>query len=412
MFYILLFILATAFGCNVGDNDAITGLNPGCNFAGVCMQVNSNFSTCLCCAAEGFGHSVCGKNWICDRSSPSYQCYEFSSGDCSKVKQYLLVNLVFVTENEYQTQEADLNCIKWPGLVGQGVTSMLSYDLAPQVQYVVSKKGWPGTVKSRGVCDQCTQESPCSLGDSLVTSGMTFTLQVDLNTYYDLSCGDWIYDNAMECESNYDFGQTAYSFWRKLMGDTSIFVRDMNNLLQMDFADNDNFGKSWNNTKILGVRELEVITNKDFILTAAPTDSPTESPTNTPTTAPTNSPTTGPTESPTNIPTTVPSNSPTNTPTAAPTELPTNTPSAVPTQSPSTYPTSIPTSVPSASPTSQPSQAPTNYPTDNPTMFPTRSPTRRPTRSPTPLPTKRPTRSPTDYPTSEPTASAVSFYRY
>merc|ERR1719289_483060 len=204
----------------------------------------------------------------------------------------------------------------------------------------------------------------------------------------------------MECESNYDFGQTAYSVWRKLMGDTSIFVRDVNNLLQMDFADNDNFGKSWNNTKILGVRELAVITNKDFILTAAPTDSPTETPTNTPTTAPTNSPTTGPT------------NSPTSTPTAAPTELPTNTPSAVPTQSPSTYPTSIPTSLPSASPTSQPSQAPTNYPTDNPTMFPTRSPTNRPTRSPTPLPTKRPTRSPTDYPTSEPTASAVSFYRY
>lgn len=391
MIITFLLCIFIALGCDVDQNDRITGLNPGCNFAGKCVKISSDISRCLCCAPEEFGVNLCGKNWVCDRSSPSPQCYEFSSRDCSKVKQYLVVNLVFVAENLHQNQEPDIICNKWPGLFGQGVTSMLSHDLGDQVQYLASARGWPGTVKSRGVCDHCTPQVPCALGDEVITSGVTFTQQFDLNLYYDLNCSVdyWIYDNVVPCEANYDYGQSAYFVWKTLMGESSYFIGDMNNLLQMNFEDN-HLGKSWNNTKIVGVHTLVTVnTNMDVILTAAPTPSPTQSPTVDPTPSPTSNPTT--------IPTSAPSALPTQSPTVNPTTIPTSAPSTPPTESPTGSPTSIPT----IAPTPNPTRAPTNYPTDIPTRFPTRSPTNYPTDKPTRSPTKPPT-----YPPS------VPFYRY
>jgi len=369
-----LTIIVTAFGCDVDRNDATTGLNPGCNYAGVCMQVTTDISTCLCCGPEKFGENICGGNWVCDPSSPSFQCYEYSSGDCSEVKQYLHVNLVFVAENENQSHKPDIICNKWAGMYGQGDTLMLSYGLADHVEHVASTKGWPGAMKSGGVCGECTTEEPCVLGDEVITSGVSFSIQVDFNLYYDSNCAVdfWVNDEVVECDVNYDYGQSAYFVWSTLMGETSDFIDDVNNLLRMDYDEDTGLGKSWSNTKIAGVRELVTAITNENILTASPTESPTATPTE----------------------------SPTESPTATPTNLPT----AAPTRSPTDYPTAIPTNVPSLPPTLQPSHAPTSYPTDRPTRFPTRSPTNRPTRSPT--------NRPTDVPTREPTASAIPFYRY
>lgn len=375
MILTLLLIILTALGCEVARNDVTTGLNPGCNYAGICMQVTSDISTCFCCAPEKFGENVCGSNWVCDPNSPSFQCYEFSSDDCSKVKQYLHVNLMFVSENENQSHKPDIICNKWPGLYGQGETLMLSYDLAGHVEYAASNRGWPGAIKSSGLCGQCTTEAPCALGHEVIISGIRFSLQVDLNLYYDSDCAVdfWVNDEVVECDANYDYGRSAYFAWSTLMKDTSDFIDDVNHLLQMDYDEDNGLGRSWSNTKIAAVRELlTAITNEDLILTATPTETPTE------------------------------------------------TPTAAPTHSPTDYPTLDPTNVPSLTPTSQPSHAPTSYPTHRPTRFPTRSPTYRPTDAPTRHPTDRPTRSPTrspthrptDTPTREPTAAAIPFYRY
>lgn len=435
-------MLLTVFGCQVEYNDATTGLNPGCNFAGVCVQVSKDISTCVCCAPEEYGNNICRGIWVCDRSSPSFQCLEFSSDDCSKVNQYLLVNLEFLTVNENANKEPDIMCNEWPGLLGQGETLMLSYDVADYFQYVASRQGWSGAIKSRGVCGQCTLEVPCAAGDELITSGITFTFQVDLNLYYDANCAVdfWIYGKVVECDANYDYGQLAWFIWRTAMGDES-YINRVNNLLRMDFDEEIGLGRSWSNSKIAAVREeLTVITNNNVILTAAPTysptaaptelptadptdsptaaptDSPTASPTESPTTAPTKSPTSSPshspTASPTDSPTTSPSDSPTPSPTESPSAAPTHLPTVAPTQSPSYYPTEFPTSAPSALPTAQPSDAPTIYPTVRPTRFPTRYPTYSPTFLPTKQPTKFPTKSPTDRPTREPTTSATPFYRY
>jgi len=423
MILTLLMIILTALGCEVARNDATTGMNPGCNYAGVCMQVTSDISTCLCCAPEKFGENICGSNWVCDPNSPSFHCYDFSSDDCSKVKQYLHVNLMFVSKNENLNHKPDIICNKWPGLYGHGETLMLSYDLAGHVEYVASNRGWPGAIKSRGLCGECTTEAPCVLGNEVIISGISFSHQVDLNLYYDSGCevDFWVNDEVVECDANYDYGRSAYFVWSTLMKDTSDFIDDVNNLLRMDYDEDNGLGKSWSNTKIAAVRELlTVITNEDLILTATPTETPTATPTDLPTATPTDPPTATPTGSPsatpTNPPTAAPSHSPTDYPTQSPTNVPSLPPTSQPSYAPTNYPTHRPTRFPTASPTYKPTDAPTRYPTDRPTRYPTWSPTHRPTNAPTRYPTDRPTKSPTyrptDTPTREPTAAAIPFYRY
>jgi len=413
MILMILWVLLTAFGCDVEHNDGTTGLNPGCNFAGVCVQITPDISTCVCCTPEKFGDNICGANWVCDQNSPSFQCFEFSSDDCSKVNQYLLVNLEFVTENVNEYQEPDIICNEWPSFFGQGGASMLSYDIADQVQSVASSKGWPGAIKSRGVCARCTSRVPCAVGDELITSGISFTFQVDLNLYYDLDCAVdfWIYGEVVECNANWDYGQSAWYIWRTVMRNES-YLDDVNKLLQMDLDEDDGLGKGWRNTKIAAIREvLTVITNNNVILTAAPTPAPTAYPTVSPSASPTDSPTASPTDLPTASPTGSPTASPTDSPTAAPTESPTdnptNVPSVPPTSKPSNAPTIYPTDRPSGLPTTDPTYTPTVDPTNQPTMVPTKSPTDRPTSRPTHQPTARPTRRPTRRPTARPTRRPI-----
>jgi len=402
MILTLLTMLLTAYGCDVEYNDETTGLNPGCNFAGVCVQITDDMSICVCCAPEKFGRNICGANWVCDPSSLSFQCFEFSSDDCSKVNQYLLVNLEFLTENENEYQEPDIVCDEWPGLFGQVVTSMLRYDIADHVQSVASNKGWPGAIKSRGACGQCTSEVPCAAGDELITSGISFALQVDLNLYYDSNCAVdfWICGEVVECDANWDYGHSAWFSWRKVMSEES-YIDDVNNLLRMDFDEDAGLGKSWNNTKIAAIRELlTVITNNNVILTQAPTGSPTAHPTGSPTVSPTDSPTASPTDSPTATPTESPTASPSEPPTAAPTESPTESPTASPSEAPTTAPTESPT------------ESPTSLPSMKPTPEPSMKPTPEPSMKPTPKPSMKPTPEPTNEPTIPSYPSATPFYRY
>lgn len=423
-----LIVLFTALGCDVEYNDATTGLNPGCNFAGVCIRI-FGFSMCICCAPEKFGDNICGSNWVCDRTSPSSQCYEFSSGDCSKVKHYLLVDLVIVMEN----RNSDIICNKMVGVGKRKNVHSIGDDLADLVQSVAKSKGWLGAIKSSGVCGKCTMEVPCAAGNKVVTSGITVTLQADFNGYYDSNCtvDFWISDEVVECVANWDYGQSAWFTWSKTMGDDLYY--EVHNLLA---------GSSWSNTKISAVRQVLKVVTHDTILTtspthlptAAPTEQPSADPTDSPTVGPTDPPTPGPTDLPTAAPTELPTSSPTNSPTFFPTDSPTagptDPPTAAPTHPPTASPTHSPTASPTDSPTVAPTQSPTDDPTDIPTNLPSSAPTFRPSHAPTIYPSARPTRSPTnrptftssptevpsksptDEPTREPTVSALPFHRF
>jgi len=361
MLLTLIMMVFTAMGCNMDENDPLTGLNPGCNFAGVCMEMQSGISTCVCCKPDNFGGNICGDIWTCDHEAPTFKCYEFTADNCAVVVKYLRVELEFVTENNNEWQKPHFTCrsgkIRIRG--GEDGSSILN----EQVQLAAAKKGWPGRTNSMGLCCECSPAEPCGLVNRVVTSGITFNVYVDFSLYYDEFCDSdlWISKKFAECEADYDHGQSAYYNWKRLMGDKSGFINEMNNLLQ---DTNVALGADANSTSIVAIREFVVLTHEDVILTAAPTISPTALPTSLPSVAPTSLPSYDPTYSPSN------------------------------------------------NPTKSPTDLPTFYPTPNPTVTPTKSPTDRPTRQPTPNPTGTPTKSPTDSPTREPTDAAAPFYRY
>jgi len=241
MIFIFAAVLLSSLGCDVAENDPDTGLNPGCNNAGVCWS-----GRCYCCTPD---NGLCGEDWTCDIVDFPHGCYPFSGTHCTEVEQVVWVWLMFRLDNKDANGEYDIECDDYTyGRPGN------SLDWSAQVQYVTEEAGLPGTVKV-GNCYTCAHSSgmPCydwfQFDDP--RSGQAHYFQVDMNEYYDLSCGidEWRGGDIIDCEANYDYGHSAYNTLQSIIGDEIDFTNKLNDLLEAEASLSNNFlGLGWTNT--------------------------------------------------------------------------------------------------------------------------------------------------------------------
>jgi len=374
--------------CDPSENDPVTDLNPGCNYAGRCFEVRNN-NRCVCCIPDTQSDKkLCGEHWNCDPENPSETCVKYEGSQCTEVVEYNFVAFGFRAGDVDSGAPSDVECHTVPKERAlYRIFRNATLDFGPQVAYVAKKFGWNGTIKS-AYCDTCSPVYPCTLGisDELnVTSGTTYGFQIDFQEYYNISCGSsgilYSLAEVPDCEANYDYGQQAHMHWAGVRGDIdhgdTTFLEAVNDILwgQPD-ASNDGLGLNWTNTRMLAMGEqITKRTLENKYITDMPTTAPTENPTVSPTEAPSTSPTDYPTVSPTEVPSTPPTDYPTVSPSEVPTTPPTENPTENPTESPTEVPTTPPTEVPSTPPTENPTESPTEVPTILPTPNPTSSPT-------------------------------------
>ena len=341
MFLISVVLVTYVFACDHSLNDAITGINPECNYAGTCSGLVGPFGTiytCKCCAPEQLdANNVCGEHWLCDPDNPTYQCLEFDGTSCTEETEWFYVGFGFRSGEILPQADGDITCSTDAFLRAteneRGPPSVFFHQ---QVEYVAASSGWTGSVKPAPVCDTCTPAYPCTLGtdeDLNVTEGYTFGFQVDFNEFYSSNCSIdgiiWSLDDLADCDENYDHGQLAYATWQNARGDIgakdTTFIEAVNDLLWAEpDVSNSNLGLGWNNTVMLSYAEqVFAEDNDDNYITIAPTFAPSPMPTLTPTGTPTTTPTLLPTETPTTSPTLFPTGTPTITPTPVPTLTPT-----------------------------------------------------------------------------------------
>jgi len=357
---LLLFqiFLVHLLACDPSESDPVTGLSAGCNYAGLCVSFSPSSGICFCCKPETQGGTNCGEHWTCDPENPLEGCVWYSGNSCSEVVEYFYINLGFRLLDVDANASPNLYCNTNPKTRYESrprVFDFASYDIGPQVQFVTTARGWPGTVHSALYCDTCTPVYPCTLGvdaDVNATAGSTYLFQVDLRQYYNLSCSTNVTltnpTQQTECEANYDYGQSANFKWQLVrgqieQGDTA-FIDTLNDLLwAQPNSSNNELGLGWNNSRMVGMSEFVPEDTIDEVwITSLPTFSPTHPPTLIPTQTPTPSPSQNPTEVPTIPPTAIPTQTPTESPSQTPTALPTISPTESPTDSPTQSPTPVP----------------------------------------------------------------------
>jgi len=418
MFLLIGTLISHLLACDIAKNDPTTKLNSDCNYAGTCVEdfFDPSLHTCDCC--KHLFSYICGDHWTCDENNPSYHCITFGGESCTEVQRYVFVSFGFRVDERDENEPSDIYCNTDPyERAVNRKREAPSLFFHEQVQYIAAEFGWPAAVYSAPVCDTCSKAHPCTLGvdrNLNVTQGYTFAFQADFNEYYDMSCGTpGIYlstSEVVDCDANFDYGQAAHRKWVSVVGDLqrdSKFIDALNNLLESNAAENNNFlGLGWKNSVLLGMAEqITQESVKDVYITQAPTLNPTEVPTLLPTPIPTRMPTNFPTA----IPTRMPTNFPTDTPTVLPTDIPTQMPSPIPTRMPTNFPTVSPTDMPTQTPTLQPTHIPTRIPTNSPTDAPTVLPTDTPTQMPSSTPTQTPTLQPTHIPTRMPTTTCEPY---
>jgi len=372
--------------CDHSENDPVTQLNAGCNYAGKCFAIPGRDSRCVCC--KPYDQTFCGEHYTCDPENPSETCVEFSGTTCTDATQYHYASFGFRAGDTNPSAPSDLVCYTDPRERELNRTFLVaSLDFSPQVSQIAKEFGWRGTVKPVGFCDSCSPEYPCTLGisdDLNVIEGGTYPFQVDFQEFYDISCGTsgilLTPESITPCEANFDYGQLAHMTWEGVRrniedGDTT-FLDALNDLLwAQPGPSNGGLGLGWTNTRMLAMGERVtlntlnnvIITRPTFMPTALLTVNPTESPTEVPSIPPTDNPTVSPTDNPTVSPTDNPTESPTEVPSTPPTDNPTVSPTEVPSTPPTDNPTESPTEVPSAPPSENPTESPTEVPTIHPT---------------------------------------------
>jgi len=338
MYLIVLTFVSYVSACSFDNNLDGSGLNPDCNWAGVCSPPTNGVSQCYCCSNFLIEYKdqqtdIC-KDWVCDRNNPSVECIRFKKdGDCTVVLNGYYSNLGFRLEDSNPNSESDVICNTDPEkrfLSNNRLFGSLNESLVAEVNTVAKSRGWNGTVKDTGYCDTCTPIYPCTAATDLnITVGLTAGFQVDFNEFYDPECRtDGIsfgWQFHPECEANYDYGVAAGDYWSEV-SEVDAFLNDFNRVLRDDLG--------YQNTYAVAFAQSEVVRSGwKWILSPTPTSFPTSSPVP-PTDAPTETPTTTPTETPTTAPTQIPTVSPTATPSQAPTDAPSQVPTAIPTQTP------------------------------------------------------------------------------
>jgi len=320
---LLLFqiFLMHLLACELSENDPITSLNPGCNYAGICVSQFGRHS-CFCCNPETQGGSNCGEHWTCNPEKPLEGCVKFKGATCSETIEYSFVVVGFRLDT-YTDSPPDMKCYTNSyDRATSGKWNVSSFDMVAQVQKVATDRGWPGTIYSNPKCDTCSSDYPCTYGVASsvnAVSGSTHGFQVDLMHYYNLSCsivnGSGVVSDT-PCEANYDFGQSAYYTWQNVRGpihnDDTQFIQALNELLHAPpDSSNGELGLNWTNSYVVGMTDSSPLNTLNNVwITSLPTPSPTHPPTRKPTDYPTALPTIFPTGSPTKLPTQSPTSVP------------------------------------------------------------------------------------------------------
>lgn len=354
MLLAILTLIVHVLACDPDENDAVSGINPGCNYAGTCITTSTFVTLCECCEPDTQeSDNRCGEYWSCNPHNPSHECVRYSGSTCTEVEMKLWLWFTFSAGDIDTNAPSDVVCQTDPyEKYVLNIWKSATIDFVAQVQYVATQYGWPGTVLSAWACDTCSPAYPCTWGvpyDLNVTQGSIYHFQINFSEYYHPSCAaEAVISDASqipECPYNYDFGQSAYLHWTTVRGDDTSFLDAVNDILQAAPDDsNDNLGLGWTNTVMLSMGErVPRTTMYDVVITLSPSQSPTESPTEMPTASPTSSPTQIPTGSPTTNPTALPTTTPSEAPTSSPTTTPSQTPTLTPTSTPSMSPTGSPT---------------------------------------------------------------------
>jgi len=99
----LFLIFVLGFGCDDAENDPVTGINSGCNFAGICVM-----SECYCCTTSLDKDSFC--SWTCDFDDPDEKCFEFKGTYCTIIAQYSGIYLVLTFDVVNEDFTSDIVC--------------------------------------------------------------------------------------------------------------------------------------------------------------------------------------------------------------------------------------------------------------------------------------------------------------
>jgi len=74
--------------CDPSESDPATRLNPGCNYAGMCVEIRG-YTRCLCCEPDTQSDKkICGEHWNCDPENPSETCVKYEGSVCTDVVEY------------------------------------------------------------------------------------------------------------------------------------------------------------------------------------------------------------------------------------------------------------------------------------------------------------------------------------
>jgi len=287
-----VFLLSYVYAQNACDlklNDATTGLNYGCNDAGVCTEDKDWGDYCRCCSPDNT--DLCGKDWICNSSDPVPECFYWTGSNCKSVSVNYYGNFGFRLEQKSADKPADINCSTVPALRAVdnqtlqewGTPSVLFTD---QVTKLLVSSGYDGIVVANIYCDTCSEEYPCETGvnkGETPTKGTSYAFQVLFNSFYDKSCLPTTFymsiDDVPDCEANFDFGGSAKVAFDDALDDEDKVLEEMERLCSDELG--------WTNTNFMGFKK----TVKQEFVTRALTYSPSADPTNSPTAQPTNAPT-------------------------------------------------------------------------------------------------------------------------
>jgi hypothetical protein len=305
LFAAILVSFVPSSSCSEDKNDPI--LNPECNNAGYCYAADSAndydddyadsdpVSECKCCTLDDSKCIEAG--WNCDPNNPGWGCIEFEGESCSNVIVRNFINLGFRIESRNKNAPADVFCPSIPSTdPALYKWRAASVDLTPQLQYLVKKGNWPGSIIPAYLCEKCTPAVPCKIGAAKgvnATSGFGVTWSVNFNEFYDASCGNGRFINPRitnveltipDCEANFDYGLRASKRWDRLVD--NIKLSDLNDLVQK--PNTTEFGLGWTNSRAVGYKsDLPILEKQVYIPTPHPTSKPTHQPSQSPTPSPT-----------------------------------------------------------------------------------------------------------------------------
>ena len=112
MLLLIQIFIVHLLACDVSENDPVTSINPGCNYAGICFQHPKKDETlCVCCEPDTQEDgNLCGEHWTCDPENPLEGCVAFFGATCSRVKQHFYLTVGFRAADRDTNAPSDVFC--------------------------------------------------------------------------------------------------------------------------------------------------------------------------------------------------------------------------------------------------------------------------------------------------------------